>query len=105
MKPVIIESPYAGNIKTNVSYARKALKDSLDRGEAPLASHLLYTQVLDDKVKAERKLGITAGLAWQAKAKAVVVYGDLGITKGMKRAIKLAKERKIPIEYRYIKGG
>ena len=105
MRPVIIESPYAGDIETNISYARKALKDALDRGEAPLASHLLYTQVLDDRVKEQRKLGIKAGLAWQKKAKAVVVYGDLGITKGMKRAIKLAKERKISIEYRYIKGG
>jgi len=42
MKKVIIESPYAGNIEQNIKYRLRAcLKDSLTRGEAPLASHLL----------------------------------------------------------------
>ena len=56
MKKVIIESPYAENIERNIKYARACLKDSLNRNEAPLASHLLYTQdgVLDDGIKAER---------------------------------------------------
>ena len=38
---VIVESPYAGDIETNVAYARAALRDCLSRGEAPIASHLL----------------------------------------------------------------
>lgn len=44
MKLVIVESPYAGDVKTNVAYARAAIRDCLMRGEAPYASHLLYTQ-------------------------------------------------------------
>jgi hypothetical protein len=44
MRRVIIESPYSGDVETNVAYARAALRDCLSRGEAPLASHLLYTQ-------------------------------------------------------------
>ena len=50
MKLVIIESPYAGDIEKNVAYARDCVRDSLMRGEAPYASHLLYTQpnILDD---------------------------------------------------------
>ena len=50
MRLVIVESPYAGDIETNVKYARRCVKDSLMRGEAPIASHLLYTQegILDD---------------------------------------------------------
>ena len=38
---VIIESPYMGNVKSNVAYARKCMSDSLLRGESPFASHLL----------------------------------------------------------------
>lgn len=44
MRLVILESPYAGNIEKNVAYARACVRDSLSRGEAPIASHLLYTQ-------------------------------------------------------------
>jgi len=70
MKRVILESPYAGDtaedVERNLTYAREALRDSLLRGEAPIASHLLYTQkgVLDDRIREERALGIAAGLAW-----------------------------------------
>lgn len=64
MRLVVLESPYAGDVERNVRYARAAVRDCLDRGEAPIASHLLYTQpgVLDDLVPAERAMGIEAGL-------------------------------------------
>lgn len=69
MRLVIIESPYTGPtpeaVAANVAYARACLLDSLRRSEAPIASHLLYTQVLDDKIPEERALGIEAGLAWR----------------------------------------
>ena len=44
MRLVILESPYAGDVAANVKYARRCVRDSLSRGEAPIASHLLYTQ-------------------------------------------------------------
>lgn len=94
---VIIESPYAGDIETNLAYARRCLLDSLKRGEAPLASHLLYTQVLDDSKPEERTLGIEAGLAWTKKVDKTVVYTDLGISSGMKAAIERSS---VPVEYR-----
>jgi hypothetical protein len=58
MKKVIIESPFAGDVKKNIEYARKCMRDSLLRGEAPLASHLLYTQdgILDDTKKNLKEL-------------------------------------------------
>lgn len=100
---VILESPYAGNVEENVAYAREALKDSLARGEAPLASHLLYTQVLNDRNPEERQQGIQAGLEWLFKAEAMVVYTDLGLSPGMVEAIKKAEWLKIPVEKRKIK--
>jgi len=91
--PVILESPYSGNVDLNTRYARACLKDSLSRNEAPIASHLLYTQegVLDDNNPEDRKLGIEAGLAWCHLAERTVVYIDLGITEGMTEGIERAE--------------
>lgn len=102
MRRVILESPYAGDIEANVDYARAAMRDSLLRGEAPIASHLLYTQpgVLNDTLSEERSLGIQAGLSWGAEADATVVYTDRGISRGMEYGIKRAKMESRPVEYR-----
>lgn len=108
MRRVIVESPYAGRgtdvdgeISANLRYARSCVADCLKRGEAPIASHLLYTQqgILDDAVPEERALGIKAGHAWIAGADAMVVYVDRGISEGMRSAIKEATGV-IPIERR-----
>lgn len=104
MRRVIIESPYAGDIKANVAYARRCVRDSLARGEAPIASHLLYTQptVLRDEVPEERQWGIDAGLAWGAVAEATVVYVDRGISRGMQYGIENAEKAGRPVELRAI---
>lgn len=104
MRLVILESPYAGDVERNVAYAREAMCDCLARGEAPFASHLLYTQpgVLDDSEPAERALGIRAGLAWGPKADATVVYMDYGLTSGMRAGIERAEAQGRPIEYRFL---
>ena len=113
MRRVVIESPYAAPVGTwaplrwwfrlrNRRYARACMRSSLRIGEAPIASHLLYTQpgVLSDARPAERCLGIDAGLAWGIKADAVAVYTDLGISPGMQAGIYAAHAAKIPVEYR-----
>src|SRR5688500_13514676 len=102
MRLVIIESPYAGEIEANVEYARRCVRDSLSRGEAPIASHLLYTQpgILNDNDPTERQWGIDAGLAWRQVAEASVVYTDSGISSGMKYGIAAAVKTGLPIEYR-----
>ena len=106
MRLVLVESPYAGKtpeeIAANVAYARRALRDSLDRGESPVASHLLLTQVLDDTNPEERALGISAGLAWGHVAHAAAVYTDRGISPGMKLGIAIHEARGLPVEYRQI---
>lgn len=84
-KLVILESPYAGDVERNTKYAREAMRDSLERGEYPIASHLLYTQpgVLDEFNPEEREWGIRAGLAWRGVAQGSVFYVDLGWSGGM----------------------
>lgn len=108
MRLVILESPYAGEtaeeINGNIEYARRCVRDSLMRGEAPIASHLLYTQpgILDDSIQEEREQGINAGLAWRKVAEASVVYVDKGISQGMRYGISAAEAAGLDIEIRRI---
>jgi hypothetical protein len=102
MRLVVLESPFAGNVERNIAYAKQCLKDCLKRGEAPIASHLLFTQpgILDDSKRDERKLGIAAGHAWIACADALVVYTDRGVSVGMEQGIAEAQRLEVPVEYR-----
>lgn len=102
MRLVIVESPFAGEVEANKTYARACVHDCLQRGEAPIASHLLYTQpgVLDDTVPEERRRGIEAGLAWLRVADASVVYIDRGISRGMELGIAEAEKAGVVVEKR-----
>jgi hypothetical protein len=107
---VIIESPFAAPSKNalglNQLYGRAALRDSLLRGEAPMASHMLYAQtfVLDDTDPAERELGMLAGFTWLPLVDRVIVYTDRGISRGMEEGIRRAKELGVTVEERSIPG-
>lgn len=101
MKIVVIESPfrpseeeilkYAGRyspaelLRQNLIYARSALLNALSRGETPLASHLLYTQVWSERAEL-REAGIKAGLEMYHRVDAAAHYIDLGRSSGMRRA-------------------
>jgi hypothetical protein len=102
MRRVVLESPYAGDVEENVKYARACVRDCLLRDEAPIASHLLYTQpgILDDTVPEERQMGIEAGLVWGSSAEATVVYLDRGVSHGMKYGIERAQKEGRQMEYR-----
>jgi hypothetical protein len=106
MPLVIIESPYAGDIEANVEYARACMRDSLNRGEAPIASHLLYTQpgILRDEVPEERQWGIDAGLAWRGVADMAVFYVDRNWSGGMLAARRLYLDEGFPFEVRTLDG-
>lgn len=85
MRPVIIESPYAGDIERNIIYLRRCIRDSIFRcGESPMASHRMFTDALSEET--ERALGIEAGYAWWKAAEMIVFYDDYGMSPGMKKA-------------------
>ena len=109
MRRVIVESPYRGNTGAetarNERYLSACLRDCLlVHGEAPFASHRIYTHdgVLRDGVEEERNLGIEAGLAWGNKADATIVYCDYGKTDGMKTGIERARSEHRSVEYRQL---
>jgi hypothetical protein len=91
-------------VERNIKYARACIKDSLNRGEAPIASHLLYTQegILNDDLPGERAKGIKAGLAWLDVAHLHVFYIDYGMSKGMKAALQESTINGKAIELRRI---
>lgn len=83
---VVIESPFTGNVEQNLAYLKRACIDCLRRQQVPYASHLFFTQFLDDMKPEEREMGLTAGYAFWSAAKMVAFYSDLGMSKGMERA-------------------
>lgn len=107
MRRVVIESPYAGDVERNLRYLRACIRDSLQRGEAPFASHAIYTQpgVLDDSDPEQRRLGIGAGFAWWWGVEAVVFYEDLGWSPGMLAALDMAVIRAEECEIRKLGWG
>ena len=104
----MIESPFgsasADVVIRNTRYLRRCMRDCLLRGEAPFASHGLYTQpgVLDDNNPDERMLGIRLGFAWRDCVHVTVVYEDYGISAGMQLGIDHALENGCPVERRTI---
>jgi hypothetical protein len=103
MRHVILECPETGSIAHNISYSNQALIDSLHRDEAPIAIHLLYTQKdLPLDAGNEKTLSILVINSWLEGADALVIYADLGITKRMEDAIRIATKAGTPIEFRYL---
>ena len=124
MRLVIIESPYKGNdwkdLERNNRYLQACIRDCINRGESPYASHQMLTDALDDTNPIERAVGIKAGLAWRHARTpirssdgavigfdpvCIVVYTDLGWSDGMLLSKKLHndegtsyEERKLPAD-------
>ncbi len=68
MKRVFVCSPLSADdaegVARNQELAREHMLEVLRAGGAPMVPHLLYPQVLDDRVPEDRRLGLDAGLAW-----------------------------------------
>lgn len=116
MRRVILESPWAGEggplehltlaqrVGIHRRYAHAALRDCLGRGEAPFASHLLYTDAYPEEGGQDRVLCMAAGFEWGRVAEACVVYDDLGITVGMVHGIANARSAGADVLHRQLSG-
>jgi hypothetical protein len=100
---VYVASPFRGQnreeTRQNIVYARLCMLDSLERGEAPYLSHLLYTQVWSED-PVFREAGLRAGAVYRESSELIAVYEDLGITDGMRDA---AVDGIRPVERRRLK--
>lgn len=106
MNRVLIESPYRGDnyaqTPAHVAYLTACIRDSLDRGEAPFASHALYPGAYDDRDPAERKAGIEAGLCIGRDFDLTAVYADHGLSSGVIAGVERAWAEGRPVEVRYL---
>lgn len=85
----IIESPFVGDPEINWIYLKRAVLNSIKRGETPFASHGFYPQFLDDRDPEERKLGINLGFGFWRHANLIAFYTDYGMSVGMTEAFEL----------------
>lgn len=103
---VVVESPYSApddeTLWRNIQYARAAMTHCAEIGEAPFAGHLLYTQILEDKIQEQRDEGIACHINWIRAATSVAIYKDFGISEGMEMAIEAASALRVPVEFRSI---
>lgn len=97
-RKVYVVSKYAGNVKKNVEDAKRYCKLAIRAGRIPIASHLLYPQILDDKDPEQRKLGLLFGQALLAICDEIWVCGT-EYSSGMQAEIAEAKRLNKQIVY------
>lgn len=89
--PCIIESPFKASEnyseEQHSDYLRQCIRWCVENGYTPYASHRMLTDAFDDSIPEERELGIQAGFAMNKCIDTVLVFGDLGLSKGMLRGI------------------
>lgn len=96
-RKIYVASKYAGNVDANVTSAIKYCRRVIDEGYMPVASHLLYPQILNDNIPEERELGLLFGLALLAVCDEVWVFGS--VSSGVAKEIEEAKRLKKRIRY------
>lgn len=97
---VYVASRYAGDVERNVAVAVRCCQFAIRRGCMPIASHLLYPQMLQDNIPEERELGTVFGLALLALCDEVWIFTDGdGLSPGMAAEEHEAKRLGKPIRY------
>ena len=96
-RKIYVASKYAGDEEKNVKNAIGYCRRVIEQGHMPLASHLLYPQMLDDTNPEERKMGRMFGMALLGICDEVWVFGE--ISSGMAEEIREAKTMKKTLRY------
>ena len=96
-RKIYVASKYAGDVEKNVKNAIGYCRRVIEQGHMPLASHLLYPQMLDDTNPEERKIGQMFGMALLGICDEVWVFGE--ISSGMAEEIREAKTMKKTLRY------
>lgn len=106
MKRVIVEAPFGQDPDVLGKYLIECIRDSLRRGEAPIASVATFalSGALVEAKPEERQQGMRAGWAWYAGAELCAVYSDWGTSLGVMEGVVQAKHHGVPVEYRMLYG-
>ena len=96
-RKIYVASRYAGDVEKNTAFAVNCCRRVIDEGCMPIASHLLYPQMLDDNNPDEREMGLMFDLALLAVCDEVWVFGE--VSAGVAREVAEAKRLKKRIRY------
>lgn len=88
-RKIYVASRFAGDVDENVKAAVTYCRKVIEEGYMPVASHLLYPQILNDNIPAERELGLLFGLALLNVCDEVWVFGE--VSAGMQKEIEEAR--------------
>jgi hypothetical protein len=107
MTPVLLESPYQGEVPLHLRYLRACMRDCLLRNESPFAWAHLYAApgVLRHEYLEERELGMQAKLTWRQFAERTVFYSDLGWSDEMVRSRNTCTREGWTYEVRFLNEG
>ena len=100
---VYICSPFAAygqnTVQTNITEAMRYCRYAIAKKYQPVASHLLYPQMLDDRKAHEREMGLAFGLSLLRECSEVWVFKrwDGKVSAGMALEIEVAKRLHIPV--------
>lgn len=97
---IYVDSRYAGDIEANIAAAIRCCQYVIKNGGMPIASHLLYPQMLNDNDPRQREMGLAFGLELLVLCDEVwVFYDETGLSTGMRAEEAEAKRRGKPIRY------
>ena len=95
---VYVCSPFSGDVAGNIANARKYSRFAVEHGYIPLATHLLFSQFLNDNNLTERDLGLHFGNVLMSHCREVWVFGE-AISAGMDAEIRRAKRKNYRLRY------
>jgi hypothetical protein len=94
---IYIASALKGDIEGNLLKAVKYCRAVAQTGAVPIAPHLYFATILDDRIREERAIGILMGLHILGRCDELWVFGEP--TEGMQGEIYQAMNLGIPILY------
>ncbi len=94
---IYVASKYAGDVEKNAADAIRYCRHVIGLGRIPVASHLLYPQMLDDGDPEERLLGTAFGFSLIGYCEELWVFGE--VSHGVKREIEEAERTGKKVRY------
>ena len=96
---IYVCSPLRGSdMELNLKQAARYSRFVAMCNAIPITPHLYFSHFLEERIRAERKLGIELGLAILPRCSQLWVFG-FRISVGMRLEINLARELRIPIHH------
>lgn len=102
-KLVYIASPYAGDVKRNLAFAKAAGLLAVKEGCTPIMTHLMYPAILNDDDPDERALGMLMDMSLVALCDELWCFDANGVSRGMQEEIAYAEQHSIPVVTRHEK--